>query len=170
MCRGDGDRLYPNAMNTPIPAEGDAAPLFTLRDATGHDVSLSDFAGKPVIVYFYPAAMTPGCTTEACDFTAARARFDGAGYAVIGISPDPPEKLARFAEEENLDVVLLSDPDRAVLRAYGAYGEKKNYGKVVQGVIRSTFAIDGSGKITRAWRNVKATGHVGRVLEGLEIG
>lgn len=157
-------------MSNTIPAEGDPAPAFTLRDAGGNDVSLSDFAGKPVIVYFYPAAMTPGCTTEACDFTAARPRFAGAGYTVIGISPDPPEKLARFTEKENLDVVLLSDPDRSVLQAYGAYGEKKNYGKTVMGVIRSTFAIDGAGTITHAWRNVKATGHVGRVLDNLGIG
>ena len=157
-------------MTTQLPDEGDAAPAFTLRDAGGHAVSLSDFAGKPVIVYFYPAAMTPGCTTEACDFTAARPRLDDAGYTVIGVSPDAPDKLAQFATKENLDVVLLSDPDRSVLRAYGAYGEKQNYGKTIEGVIRSTFVIDGDGKITHAWRNVKATGHVGRVLDSLGVG
>ena len=157
-------------MSTQLPDVGDKAPAFTLRDADGQSVSLSDFAGKPVIVYFYPAAMTPGCTTEACDFTAARPQLDGAGYTVIGISPDEPDKLAQFAKQESLDVVLLSDPDRAVLTAYGAYGEKQNYGKTIEGVIRSTFVIDGDGTIAHAWRNVKATGHVGRVLDSLGIG
>lgn len=156
-------------MTNLIPAEGDPAPSFTLPDAEGNQVSLADFAGRPVIVYFYPAAMTPGCTTEACDFTAARPRFDAEGYAVIGISPDRPEKLAEFASAENLNLVLLSDPDRTVMTAYGAFGEKKNYGRTVQGVIRSTFAIDADGKVTHAWRNVKATGHVGRVLTALGI-
>jgi peroxiredoxin Q/BCP len=155
---------------TNIPAEGDQAPAFTLRDANGDTVSLSDFKGKPVIVYFYPAAMTPGCTTEACDFTAARPKFDAAGYTVIGISPDEPDKLTEFTNLENLNLVLLSDPDRSVMTAYGAYGEKQNYGKTVEGVIRSTFVIDGTGTITHAWRNVKATGHVGRVMESLSIG
>lgn len=157
-------------MTTNIPSEGDQAPTFTLRDANGNSVSLSDFAGKPVIVYFYPAAMTPGCTTEACDFTASRPQLDDAGYTVIGISPDEPEKLAQFTTQENLNLVLLSDPDRSVMTAYGAYGEKQNYGKTVQGVIRSTFVIDGAGVIVHAWRNVKATGHVGRVLESIGIG
>lgn len=157
-------------MSTALPAEGDHAPAFTLRDATNHDVSLADFAGRPVIVYFYPAAMTPGCTKEACDFTAAQGRFDAAGYTVIGISPDSPDKLARFTDKERLNLVLLSDPDRAVMTAYGAYGEKKNYGRLIKGVIRSTFVIGPDGVITHAWRNVKATGHVGRVLDGLGIG
>ena len=157
-------------MTTPFPAEGDAAPPFTLLDAAGSPVSLADYAGTPVIVYFYPAAMTPGCTTEACDFTAARGRFDAAGYTVIGISPDEPSALDEFTRTEGLNLVLLSDPDRSVMTAYGAYGEKQNYGKTVEGVIRSTFAIDGSGIVTHAWRNVKATGHVGRVLESLAIG
>jgi peroxiredoxin Q/BCP len=116
---------------TNIPAEGDQAPTFTLRDANGDSVSLDDFAGKPVIVYFYPAAMTPGCTTEACDFTAARPKFDAAGYTVIGISPDEPKALAQFTSQENLNLVLLSDPDRSFMTSYGAYGEKLNYGKTV---------------------------------------
>lgn len=157
-------------MTTRIPAEGDQAPNFSLPDSNGNPVSLADFAGKSVIIYFYPAAMTPGCTKEACDFTAARPALDDAGYTVIGISPDEPEKLARFVDKESLNVVLLSDPDRTILTAYGAYGEKKNYGKTVLGVIRSTFVIDGSGLIAHAWRNVKATGHVGRVLSSLNIG
>lgn len=157
-------------MAASIPAVGDTAPAFTLPDATGSPVSLSDFAGRAVIVYFYPRAMTPGCTKEACDFTAARPSFDAAGYAVIGISPDAPERLQRFTERDSLDLTLLSDADHAVMEAYGAYGEKKNYGRIVQGVIRSTFAIDGAGTITHAWRNVKATGHVGRVLTQLAIG
>jgi peroxiredoxin Q/BCP len=152
------------------PAEGDPAPPFTLRDADGQPVSLSDFAGRTVIVYFYPAAMTPGCTTEACDFTAARPRLDTAGVTVIGISPDPPAKLAEFRSTSSLDLILLSDPDRTVLQAYGAYGEKQNYGRTVLGVIRSTFLIGPDGRIEKAWRNVKATGHVGRVLAALGAG
>jgi peroxiredoxin Q/BCP len=157
-------------MTTNSLAEGDVAPAFTLPDATGTPVSLSDFAGRSVIVYFYPQAMTPGCTKEACDFTAARPRLDAAGYAVIGISPDQPEKLARFTDKESLNVALLSDPDHAVMTAYGVYGEKKNYGWIVQGVIRSTFVVGPDGRITHAWRNVKATGHVGRMLAQLAIG
>jgi peroxiredoxin Q/BCP len=155
-------------MTDNLPDVGDQAPGFTLSDADGRPVSLSDFAGRHVIVYFYPAAMTPGCTTEACEFTAARDPLDGAGYAVVGISPDPPAKLARFRESSDLTITLLSDPDRSVLSAYGAYGEKKNYGKTVMGVIRSTFVIGPDGRIERAWRNVKATGHVARVLR--EVG
>jgi peroxiredoxin Q/BCP len=152
------------------PAEGDPAPPFTLRDADRQPVSLSDFAGRTVIVYFYPAAMTPGCTTEACDFTAARPQLDTAGVTVIGISPDPPAKLAEFRSTSSLDLILLSDPDRTVLQAYGAYGEKQNYGRTVLGVIRSTFLIGPDGRIVKAWRNVKATGHVGRVLAALGAG
>ncbi len=157
-------------MTNKTPSEGDAAPAFTLPDADGTPVSLADFAGRKVIVYFYPRALTPGCTTEACDFTAARTELDAAGYTVIGISPDQPAKLAEFREAESLNVVLLSDPDHAVMEAYGAYGEKQNYGKTIQGVIRSTFAVDEAGTITHAWRNVKATGHVGRILGQLGIG
>jgi len=148
---------------------GDVAPLFTLPDADGNPVSLSDFAGKPVIVYFYPAAMTPGCTTEACDFTSARGSLDTAGYAVLAISPDKPEKLAKFREKEDLSITLLSDADRSVMGAWGAYGEKKQYGKTVQGVIRSTFVVGADGRIEQAWRNVKATGHVSRVLKELGL-
>ncbi len=145
------------------------APPFTLPDADGHAVSLSDFAGRPVIVYFYPAAMTPGCTTQACDFSSAREPLDGGGYAVVGISPDKPEKLARFRDKEHLTITLLSDADRAVMTAYGAYGEKKLYGKTVDGVIRSTFIVGADGTLQQVWRNVKATGHVGRVLKDLGL-
>lgn len=151
------------------PGVGDEAPSFTLPDADGTPVSLSDFAGRRVIVYFYPAAMTPGCTTEACDFTASRGSFDGGGYTVLGISPDKPDKLAKFREKENLSIVLLSDTDRSVMTAYGAYGEKQLYGKTVQGVIRSTFVVGADGRIEQAWRNVKATGHVARVLSELGL-
>ncbi len=152
-----------------IPEVGDTAPPFTLPDADGNFVSLSDFAGRPVIVYFYPAAMTPGCTTEACDFTSARGSFDGGGYTVLGISPDNPDKLAKFRDKEGLSILLLSDASRAVMTAYGAYGEKKQYGKTVQGVIRSTFVVGADGRIEQAWRNVKATGHVARVLRELGL-
>jgi peroxiredoxin Q/BCP len=148
---------------------GDIAPPFTLPDADGNPVSLGDFAGKPVIVYFYPAAMTPGCTTEACDFSTARAPLDGGGYVVLGISPDKPEKLAKFRDKEELTITLLSDADRSVMAAYGAFGEKKMYGKTVQGVIRSTFVVGADGRIEQAWRNVKATGHVARVLKDLGL-
>lgn len=150
-------------------AIGDTAPAFTLPDADGTPVSLADYAGRRVIVYFYPAAMTPGCTTEACEFSGARESLDTAGYAVIGISPDAPGKLATFRSKEDLSITLLSDPDRDVLRAYGAFGEKKQYGKTVQGVIRSTFVIGPDGRVEQAWRNVKATGHVGRVLRELGV-
>jgi peroxiredoxin Q/BCP len=148
---------------------GDVAPPFTLPDADGALVSLSDFAGRPVIVYFYPAAMTPGCTAEACDFTSARTPLDAGGYVVLGISPDKPEKLAKFRDKEELTITLLSDADRSVMAAYGAYGEKKMYGKTVQGVIRSTFVVGADGKLEQAWRNVKATGHVARVLTELGL-
>jgi peroxiredoxin Q/BCP len=148
---------------------GDVAPPFTLPDADGTPVSLSDFAGRPVIVYFYPAAMTPGCTAEACDFTSARTPLDAGGYVVLGISPDKPEKLAKFRDKEELTITLLSDADRSVMAAYGAYGEKKMYGKTVQGVIRSTFVVGADGTLEQAWRNVKATGHVARVLSELGL-
>lgn len=155
-------------MTTNLPDVGDAAPSFSLLDADGSQVSLADFAGQRVILFFYPAAMTPGCTTEACDFSAAKPELDTAGYAVLGVSPDIPSKLAAFTEKSGLDVVLLSDPEREVLTAYGAYGEKQNYGRTTMGVIRSTFVIGPDGAIEKAWRNVKATGHVARVLK--EIG
>jgi peroxiredoxin Q/BCP len=148
---------------------GDVAPAFTLPDADGHPVSLSDFAGRPVIVYFYPAAMTPGCTTEACDFSSARGQTDDGGYTVLGISPDTPEKLAKFRDQEGLTITLLSDADRSVLTAYGSYGEKKQYGRTVQGVIRSTFVVGADGRLEQVWRNVKATGHVARVLKELGL-
>lgn len=156
-------------MTTPSPAVGDVAPSFSLPDADGNLVSLSDFEGRSVIVYFYPAAMTPGCTTQACDFTAARKELDTAGYTVVGISPDAPDALDRFRTKESLDVVLLSDSDRSVMQAYGAFGEKQNYGRTVQGVIRSTFVVGPDGRLTQVWRNVKATGHVARVIKDLGV-
>ncbi len=161
--------VYPSGMESSTLNVGDVAPPFTLPDADGTPVSLSDFAGRPVIVYFYPAAMTPGCTTEACDFSSARTPLDGGNYVVLGISPDKPEKLAKFREKEDLTITLLSDADRSVMAAYGAYGEKKMYGKTVQGVIRSTFVVGADGKVEQAWRNVKATGHVARVLSELGL-
>ncbi|SDP50637.1 peroxiredoxin Q/BCP [Nakamurella panacisegetis] len=156
-------------MTSKLPDVGDAAPDFSLLDASGATVRLADFAGRNVILYFYPAAMTPGCTTQACDFSAAKPELDTAGYTVLGVSPDAPAKLAAFTEKSGLDVILLSDPEREVLSAYGAYGEKQNYGRTVMGVIRSTFVIGPDGKIAKAWRNVKATGHVARVLKELGL-
>ncbi|NJP41906.1 thioredoxin-dependent thiol peroxidase [Actinacidiphila epipremni] len=148
---------------------GDPAPDFTLQDADGTPVSLADRRGRKVIVYFYPAAMTPGCTKEACDFTDNLDQLAGAGYDVLGISPDTPEKLAKFRTKESLRVTLLSDPDRATLTAYGAYGEKMNYGKKIMGVIRSTFVVDESGRIAHAFYNVRATGHVAKLLRDLNV-
>jgi thioredoxin-dependent peroxiredoxin len=148
-------------------APGDAAPDFSLTDADGQQVTLSGLRGQRVIVYFYPAAMTPGCTKEACDFRDNLGVLAGAGLTVLGISPDKPEKLARFRDKEALNFTLLADPDREVLRAYGAYGEKMNYGKKTVGVIRSTFVIDADGKIERAYYNVRATGHVERLRKDL---
>jgi len=144
-------------------APGDPAPDFTLTDADGKEVSLSSFRGQRVIVYFYPAAMTPGCTKQACDFRDSLADLNSAGITVLGISPDQPAKLARFRDKESLTFPLLSDPDHAVLEAYGAYGEKKLYGKTTVGVIRSTFVIDVDGTIEKALYGVKATGHVARL-------
>jgi thioredoxin-dependent peroxiredoxin len=144
-------------------APGDPAPDFTLPDADGQPVSLSSYRGQRVIVYFYPAAMTPGCTTEACDFRDSLADLNHAGLAVLGISPDPPAKLARFRDRDGLNFPLLSDPDHAVLEAYGAYGQKKLYGKTTVGVIRSTFVVGADGKIEQAMYGVKATGHVARL-------
>lgn len=146
---------------------GDPAPDFTLPDADGNPVSLSDYRGKSVIVYFYPAASTPGCTKEACDFRDNLAELEGSNYAVLGISPDKPAKLARFRDAQALTFPLLSDPDRAVLEAYGAYGEKTMYGRTTMGVIRSTFVVDPEGRIATAQYNVKATGHVARLMQGL---
>jgi len=144
-------------------APGDPAPDFTLPDADGHPVSLSSYRGQRVIVYFYPAAMTPGCTKEACDFRDNLDSFGTKGIAVLGISPDQPAKLARFRDKEGLTFPLLSDPDHAVLGAYGAYGEKKLYGKTTVGVIRSTFVIGADGTIEKAMYGIKATGHVARL-------
>ncbi len=148
---------------------GDTAPAFTLPDADGKQVSLADHLGRKVIVYFYPAALTPGCTTQACDFTDNLEVFRGAGYDVIGISPDKPEKLGKFRETEELKVTLLADEDKSVLEAYGAFGEKKLYGKTVVGVIRSTVIVDEQGKVEHALYNVKATGHVAKLLRDLKI-
>jgi peroxiredoxin Q/BCP len=149
---------------------GDPAPDFTLPDADGKPVSLSSYRGRRVIVYCYPAALTPGCTTQAVDFTAAAGELAEAGLDIIGVSPDAPEKLLRFREKENLGITLVSDPDKEVLRAYGAFGPKKMYGKEVVGVIRSTFIVDAEGRIEQAAYNVKATGHVAKLRRELGLG
>ncbi len=154
---------------TPRLSVGDTAPDFTLSDDTGTQVTLSDLRGKKVIVYFYPAAMTPGCTKQACDFTDSLDSLRAAGYEVLGISPDKPAKLAKFRERDSLTITLLSDPDKQVLAAYGAYGEKKLYGKVVEGVLRSTIVIDEDGKVELAQYNVKATGHVAKLRKDLGL-
>lgn len=148
---------------------GDLAPEFKLPDADGALVSLSSFRGRRVIVYFYPAAMTPGCTKEAVGFRDNVATLEAAGVAVLGISPDKPAKLARFRERDSLNFPLLADPEATTLKAYGAYGEKKLYGKTTIGVIRSTFIIDADGKVEKAFYNVKATGHVERILRELDV-
>jgi len=154
-------------------ATGDLAPAFDLLDADGKHWSLKSFAGSKVIVYFYPAALTPGCTIEAVDFTAQRDAFIAAGYHIIGISPDAPEKLARFIAKESLSVTLLSDSGKTVITAYGAWGTKMLYGKEVTGIIRSTFVVDvdeaGTGTIVSASYGVKATGHVGRLAKELGV-
>jgi thioredoxin-dependent peroxiredoxin len=148
---------------------GDPAPDFTLPDADGNPVSLSDHRGRHTIVYFYPAASTPGCTTQACDFRDSLASLQGAGYAVLGVSPDAPAKLARFRDAQGLTFPLLSDPDKSVLTAWGAYGEKSMYGKTVQGVIRSTVVVDPAGRVEKAMYNVKATGHVAKLRRELGL-
>jgi len=148
---------------------GDPAPDFTLPDAEGKPVSLASYRGRRVIVYCYPAALTPGCTTQAVDFTAAAGDLAEAGLDIIGISPDEPEKLLRFRDKEQLTITLVSDPDKQVLKAYGAYGTKKLYGKEVVGVIRSTFIVDAEGRIEQASYNVKATGHVAKLMRDLGI-
>ena len=150
-------------------APGDHAPDFTLATDDGGTVSLKDLRGRKVIVYFYPAAMTPGCTKQACDFTDSLSSLEAAGYAVVGISPDKPEKLAKFRERDSLTITLASDADRSVMTAYGAFGEKKLYGKVVEGVIRSTFVVDEDGLIELAQYNVKATGHVAKLRKDLGL-
>lgn len=148
---------------------GDPAPDFSLTSSDGKQVTLSDLRGRSVIVYFYPKAATPGCTKQACDFTENLALLNDAGYEVLGISPDSPEKLAKFVEDEKLTITLLSDPAKDVLTEWGAFGEKQNYGKTVQGVIRSTFVVDPDGKIAEARYNVKATGHVAKLIKELEL-
>ena len=149
---------------------GQPAPAFSLSDQTGRQVSLSDFAGRNLIIFFYPAAMTPGCTKEACDFRDSLARLQQAGYDVVGVSPDKPEKLARFVDKESLTYPLLSDSDRAVMDAYGAYGEKTLYGKKVTGVIRSTIVVSPDGTVALPRYNVKATGHVASLSKALGLG
>jgi peroxiredoxin Q/BCP len=146
-------------------APGDQAPSFSLPDDTGKTVQLSDFTGSKVVLYVYPAAMTPGCTKQACDFRDNLSAFADAGYQVVGLSPDKPEKLAKFREAEGLSFPLLSDVSKETLTAYGAYGEKQLYGKTVVGVIRSTFLLDEKGKVTQALYGVKATGHVAKLMK-----
>ncbi len=148
---------------------GDTAPAFTLLDADEKAISLADYSGRRVVVYFYPAASTPGCTKQACDFRDNLAELNDAGIDIVGISPDKPAKLAKFRDKEGLTFPLLSDPDRATLEAYGAFGEKKMYGKTVQGVIRSTFVIDAEGKVEEAQYNVRATGHVAKLRKDLKV-
>ena len=151
-------------------APGDLAPDFTLNDQDGQSISLASLRGSRVVLFFYPEAMTPGCTTEACDFRDNLNSFAGAGVRVVGISKDDVAKLKRFAERDRLTYTLLSDEDLAVQQRYGVWGEKALYGKIVMGSIRSTFVIDGDGRIERAWYNVKATGHVARVRRELGLG
>lgn len=160
------------ATTTPGPvrlAPGDPAPDFTLPTDTGEQLSLKDLRGRRVVLYAYPAAMTPGCTKQACDFRDSLDSLRSAGFEVVGISPDRPEKLAKFRERDGLTFPLVADPDRTVLTAYGAYGEKQLYGKTVTGVIRSTFVIDPEGRIEKALYNVKATGHVAKLRRELGL-
>ncbi|TAK69015.1 MAG: thioredoxin-dependent thiol peroxidase [Actinomycetota bacterium] len=151
-------------------SSGDRAPDFSLPDDAGNTVSLAGLRGSRVVLYAYPAAMTPGCTTQACDFRDSLDSLQAAGITVVGISPDSPAKLAKFRERDGLTFPLVSDADKAVLTAYGAYGEKTMYGKKVTGVIRSTFVIDAAGVIEHAWYNVKAKGHVAKLRKDLGIG
>jgi thioredoxin-dependent peroxiredoxin len=155
-------------MSTRLTA-GDTAPDFTLPDADGKPVSLADYRGRRVVVYFYPAAGTPGCTKQACDFRDSLAELNGAGLDVLGISPDKPAKLAKFRDKEGLTFPLLSDADKDVLNAWGTFGEKQMYGKTVTGVIRSTFVVDPEGKIEVAQYNVRATGHVAKLRKDLSV-
>ena len=148
---------------------GDTAPDFTLLNDRGEQVSLHDLRGTKVVVYFYPAAMTPGCTTQACDFSDSIDALHAQGYEVVGISPDKPDKLARFRERDGLTITLLSDPDKSVLTDYGAFGEKKLYGKTVRGVIRSTFVVDEVGTLVDARYNVRASGHVAKLRADLGL-
>ena len=148
---------------------GDPAPDFTLTADDGSTVSLADLRGSRVVLYVYPAAMTPGCTTQACDFSGDLSVFEGAGYRVLGLSPDPPAKLATFRDKEGLTFPLLSDPSKEVLAAYGAFGEKQLYGKTVTGVIRSTFVLDEQGVVVLAQYAVKAKGHVAKLRRDLGL-
>jgi peroxiredoxin Q/BCP len=148
---------------------GDLAPGFTLKDSSGKDVSLASRHGRSTIVYFYPAAATPGCTKQACDFRDSLASFTSAGYRVLGVSPDSVNKLAAFAANEDLSFPLLSDEDHTVAEAYGAWGEKKNYGRTYEGLIRSTVVIDPDGKVALAQYNVRATGHVAKLRRDLKL-
>jgi peroxiredoxin Q/BCP len=150
-------------------APGDPAPDFELTTDTGETLRLADLAGKRVVLYAYPAAMTPGCTTEACDFRDSLSSLKAAGLEVVGISPDSPTKLASFRDSEGLNFPLVSDPDKSVLTAYGAFGEKKNYGRTVQGVIRSTFVIGPDSRVEKAFYNIKATGHVAKLRRDLGV-
>jgi thioredoxin-dependent peroxiredoxin len=148
---------------------GDKAPEFALPDADGNTVSLGEYRGRSVVVYFYPAASTPGCTKQACDFRDSLATLNDASFDVLGVSPDKPAKLAKFRDAEGLTFPLLADEDKSVMTAWGAFGEKQNYGRIVQGVIRSTFVVDPEGKIAKALYNVKATGHVERLRKDLGV-
>ncbi|MBD2758410.1 thioredoxin-dependent thiol peroxidase [Yimella sp. cx-573] len=148
---------------------GEPAPAFTLTSDEGKQISLADYRGRHLIIFFYPAAMTPGCTKEACDFRDSLTGLTEAGYDIVGISPDPVAKLTKFVEKEALTYPLLSDEDKSTLEAYGAYGEKKLYGKTVVGVIRSTIVVDPEGKVELAKYNVKATGHVASLKKALEL-
>jgi peroxiredoxin Q/BCP len=150
-------------------APGDEAPDFALTTDAGATLRLSDLRGRRVVLYAYPAAMTPGCTTQACDFRDSLSSLHAAGIEVVGISPDPPARLAEFRERDGLTFPLVSDPDKSVLTSYGAYGEKQNYGRTVTGVIRSTFVIDAEGRIEQALYNVKATGHVAKLRRELGV-
>ena len=148
---------------------GAPAPDFTLKNEAGNDISLRDFRGRSTVVYFYPAASTPGCTKEACDFRDSLVSLQQAGYEVVGISPDPQSKLAKFADAEGLTFPLLSDEDHAVAEAYGAWGEKKNYGRTYEGLIRSTVVVDPEGSVALAQYNVRATGHVAKLRRDLKV-
>jgi peroxiredoxin Q/BCP len=145
-------------------SEGDRIPRFTLTDDRGETFDSDSLTGSPAILYFYPRAFTPGCTTESCDFRDRHNAFADAGYRIVGISPDPVGRLAEFREEHDLPFPLLSDPDHAVAEAFGAWGTKRQYGREFEGLIRSTFLIDATGRATKAWRNVRAKGHAERAL------
>jgi thioredoxin-dependent peroxiredoxin len=166
---GAGRKERDFVAHTPRLEVGDKAPAFSLKDAGGNTVSLADYRGRRLIVYFYPAASTPGCTKEACDFRDSLRDLNDAGLDVVGISPDPPAKLAKFRDAQQLTFPLLSDPDRKVLTQWGAYGEKSMYGKTVQGVIRSTSVVDEKGRIAVAQYNVRATGHVAKLRHDLSV-